>query len=71
MEGGFTREEFQFHLREDLLGMWTPQLDEKMNEDVYQALDWYYTPWPYLNDTEMNRQAFNKVIKRGTLPCVD
>lgn len=61
MEGGFTREEFQYHLREDLIGMWAPQLTEKQTEDLFQALDWYYAPWPYVNDTEKNRQAFNMV----------
>ena len=63
MEGGFTREEFEYHLREDLIGFWSPQFDDKMTEDAVQACNYFYSPWPYINDTDLNREAFNWVRK--------
>ena len=66
MDGGFTREEFEYHLREDLLAFWTPQFSDKMNEDAFQATNWFYSPWPYINDTDLNRDAFN-IVRAGRL----
>ena len=63
MEGGFTHEEFEYHLREDLLGFWSPQLDAKTTEDAFQALSFFYSPWPYIENEILNREAFNVVSK--------
>jgi len=64
-DGGFTREEFQYYLRERLVGIFTPALDEEVGENAYQAFDWKYTPWPYIDDLDENREAFNKMITDG------
>ena len=63
MDGGFTHEEFEYHLREDLLGFWSPQLDAKTTEDAFQALSFFYSPWPYIENEILNREAFNVVSK--------
>jgi len=61
--GGFTREEFEYYLRTRLVDMFkVSAASEEVYENSYQAFDWYYTPWPYINDLEANRQAFNKMI---------
>ena len=60
-EGGFNRSRWQYHLRESLLFYWEPQFTPQQADDVYQAFDWFYTPWPVLEDEELNRQVFNDV----------
>jgi len=65
-DGGFTREEFQHLLRERLVGIFAPSVDsEEIVENAYQAMDWKYTPWPYIDDLDENREAFNKMITDG------
>ena len=61
MDGGFNRSRWQYHLRESLLFFWEPQFDEKTNEDLFQAFNFFYTPWPTLEDEELNRLVFNDV----------
>ena len=61
MDGGFSRAEWQYHLRESLLFYWLPQFDPQQGEDLYQAIDWFYTPWPELENEELNRALFNDV----------
>ena len=63
MDGGFTREQFEYHLREDLLGMWSPQFDAQTTEDAFEAMNFFYSPWPFVNDTDLNREAFNVVCR--------
>jgi len=66
LQGGFTEEEFQFYLRTRLVDLFKETfLSETDYENSYQAVQWYYTPWPYQNDTEANRQAFNKLVTDG------
>jgi carboxylesterase type B len=61
--GGFTREEFQYLLRTRLVDIFTESINDTENlENAYQAMDWYYSPWPIIDDLEANRQAFNKLI---------
>jgi len=62
MEGGFTREEFHYYLQNNLLNMWAPSFDEKTNEDIFRATDFQYTNWPYIDDLDLNRDAFNMMI---------
>jgi len=65
-DGGFTREEFQYYLRTRLVGIFTDALEsEEIAENAYQAFDWKYTPWPYIEDLDANREAFNKMITDG------
>jgi carboxylesterase type B len=66
LDGGFTREEFQYYLRERLVNIWMESADsEEIYENSYQAIEWYYTPWPYIDDLEANRQAFNTMVTDG------
>jgi hypothetical protein len=60
-DGGFNRTEFQRILRTNLIGIWADQFDDETEEDAYQATDFQYTPWPYIEDKALNRYAFNQV----------
>ena len=53
--------EFKRILRENLIGIWADQMDPETEEDAYQAGVFQYTSWPYLEDKELNRDAFNMV----------
>jgi len=60
------RAEFQYYLRDRLTSIWEAQAaTDEIYENTYQAYDWYYTPWPYIEDLEENRQAINKMITDG------
>jgi hypothetical protein len=61
MEGGFNRSRWLYHLKESLLFFWEAQFDEKTNEDLFEAFSYVYTPWPTLEDEELNRLVFNDV----------
>ena len=58
-EKGFTRDEFLFYLEDRLLSIWKDQLDDQAYQDLLAAIDFYYTPWPRLEDLDENREAFN------------
>jgi carboxylesterase type B len=58
---GFTREEFLFYLEDRLLSLFADRLDEETQSDVLRAVDFYYTPWPELENLWENREAFNKL----------
>ena len=58
---GFTEEEFHFYIRNRLLAIWEPLMDNKTVEDAFQALIWGYTPWPYVDDMYNNRGNTNLV----------
>ena len=63
---GFTREEYQFYLRDRLTAIWEASAaSDEIYENCYQAVDWYYTPWPYIEDLAANREAYNKVGYRS------
>lgn len=36
-------------------------------EDAYWAVNFYYTPWPHIEDEELNRKAFVDVSTIGLL----
>lgn len=40
---------------------WSVRLDNDTVQDIFNALDWRYTPWPYLYDNELNREALVSV----------
>jgi carboxylesterase type B len=58
---GFTREEFLFYLEDRLISIFADRFDEVTYSDVVRAIDFYYTPWPHLEDLWENREAFNKI----------
>jgi len=62
-EGGFNRTEFLDIVRNRLVDYFAPRLDsERTVEDVFQAINFFYTPWPNTEDLDANRQAFNDMI---------
>jgi carboxylesterase type B len=61
-DGGFNSTEFDFYLRTRLVGIFEEQLTPKQVEDFFQAMHYNYAPYPYLDDLEGNRQAFNQMI---------
>ena len=58
MEGGFNRSEFEQLLYDRLLNIFVDSLTPEQAEDAYWAVNFQYTPWPYLEDEELNRDAF-------------
>ena len=61
LDGGFNRSEFQFLLWDRLVSIWEAQFTPEEAQDAYWATDFMYTPWPYLEDEELNRDAFTAV----------
>ena len=58
LDGGFNRSEFNFLLQDRLLAIWEASLTPEQANDAYWAVNYHYTPWPYLEDEDLNRQAF-------------
>ena len=61
---GFNRSEFERHLKKDLLNMFDALFPDKYDE-VFRAINFFYSPWPNIHDEDANREAFNVV--RGPL----
>ncbi len=59
-DGGFSREEFLTIMRERLVGLFAPLFPGK-EEDAFQAMSYYYTPWPHIHDEMYNRGMMNNV----------
>jgi len=60
-DGGFNRSEFERIMLERLVSIFAPAFPAQ-EEDMLQAMLGYYTPYPYKDDEEENRQAFNVLI---------
>lgn len=59
---GPNRTEFQNILR-TAVDFFSPLIEEDRVEDVlYQAMDFYYTPWPHIDDGELNRHLLGAVM---------
>ena len=58
---GFNRSEFERNLRDELLVWFTSYFPPEREEDVFNAINWYYSPWPHVDDEYLNREAFNFV----------
>ena len=71
MEGGFNRSEFNRLLYERLLDIFIDSLTEEQADDAYAAVNFMYTPWPYLEDEELNRDAFVDVSDQVTLTTAE
>jgi len=61
LERGFTREEFTGVVKNNLVKIFSPLFPER-EEDVVQALDFYYSPYPHEYNLDANREAFNVMI---------
>jgi hypothetical protein len=58
---GFTQEEFD-EIIDYAAGFFGPALpDPERQEDVAEAMGWFYRPWPYVDDREKNRYAVGEV----------
>jgi len=64
-DGGFTNAEFEYYMKTRILDIFAAQLTQDQYDNVYEALQWYYQEWPYLDDLDFNREAFNKMITDG------
>lgn len=58
---GFTRDEFLFYLEDRLLSIFEARFDEETKASALSAIDFYYSPWPHLDNLWENREAFNKI----------
>ena len=58
MDGALNRTAFNTLLYTRLLAIFYDSLTEQQAEDAYWAVNFMYTPWPYLEDEELNRKAF-------------
>ena len=61
LEGGFNRSEFEYLLYNRYVKIWEASMTEQQADDAYYAVNFMYTPWPYLEDEELNRDAFTDV----------
>lgn len=67
LRGGFNHSMFEEYLEERVLAPYGPRMDQETFQDFYQAFNFLYTSWPYIDDLEANRQAFNEVGLRLSL----
>ena len=61
LEGGFNRSEFNFLLYDRYVRIWNASVTPEQAEEAYWAVNYFYTPWPYLEDEDLNRDAFTDV----------
>lgn len=52
---------FEHYLYDRILRLFEPRATEEQYENAYNAMNFFYTNWPYIDDLEANRQAVNKV----------
>jgi len=52
---------FERYLFNRILALYRPRLTQEQYEEIYNANNFFYTNWPYIDDLEANRQAVNKV----------
>ena len=60
-QGGFNHSMFEFYLEDRLLSIFAPRFDAEIMDELFDAMNFFYTNWPYIDDLEANRQAINKV----------
>ena len=60
-DGCCNRSYFSYAIEEQIVGFFSPRMSNTTAEDCSRALDYNYTPWPHLNDTDMNRDRLVKV----------
>ena len=61
LNGGVNSTEFNDYLRTRIVDIFAAQTTPEQVDQVYNALRWFYVEWPYLEDLDANREAFNKV----------
>jgi carboxylesterase type B len=60
--GGFNHSEFEHYLDNRILRLYEPRLTPEQFTEVFDAHNFFYTNWPYIDDLEANRQAINKLL---------
>jgi carboxylesterase type B len=60
--GGFNHSMFEYYLYNRILTQFRPRLTDDQYNDAYDAYNFLYTNWPYIDDLEANRQAVNKIL---------
>ncbi len=58
---GYNRTQFLETL-DLLVDIWRPLLSNESAEDAFHAVDYNYSPWPYIDDLGENRAAYINVI---------
>ena len=64
MVRGIEREEFEEWVDESVEWMSPSFQADDREEDVAQAIKWYYTHWPDVDDPEWNRQMAGRVCEQ-------
>lgn len=66
-QGGFNSTMFNYYMRTRLIDIFAASLisSPEQYEIVFNAFRWFYVNWPYLEDGEANREAFNKMVTDG------
>jgi carboxylesterase type B len=60
--GGFNHSEFEYYLENRILRIYEPRLTPEQFTNVYDAMNFFYTNWPYVEDLDANRQAINQLL---------
>jgi hypothetical protein len=61
---GPNRTEFE-KLVSDMVDYYMPRLpDQSQRDDLVASLTWYYSPWPHLDDRDLNRHQISMVWLR-------
>ena len=60
LDRGFNSTEFEFYTKRNLIGIYLPLFPDK-EEDTFQAINNFYAPFPFIEDLDLNREAFNTV----------
>ena len=66
VDGCCNRTYFSYALQELIMGYFRPRLSNITEEQCYHALDFNYTPWPHIHNTDSNR---NMLVKVGFHQC--
>ncbi len=58
---GYNRTQF-LDVLDRLVDFWRPLLSNQSADDAFHAVDYNYSPWPYIDDLNDNRAAYIHVI---------
>ena len=58
---GVNRSEFEWVLDEVMNEFGWAITEDGIDEDVHQAMDWWYTPWPFYDNGLYNKIALSNV----------
>ncbi len=61
IQNGYNRTQF-LRILDRLVDFWRPLLSNQSADDAFHAVDYNYSPWPYIDDLYDNRAAYVNVI---------